>query len=302
MTVFAELDRRAQERFGLVTRAEALALLGRGQTDREVAAGRLVPVHRGVYRCAGSRPSFRQRVLAACLAYDPPAVASHTSAARLWQLGRVATPDVEVVVPRSCAGRRLGVRAHRMALEPHEVSERYGIPVTTPARTLRDLAAVLPPKVLERSLDELIRARTMDRCQLEALLDAHRYGGASTLRRLVADRLAGPSPGDSIWVDRIARWLTGAGLPEPERQYTVVVDDRVCVLDLAYPRQLVAVEFNGWEFHQMRWRVDADHARTTALSLAGWIVVVVTSKHEPDLVVEWVRRALHRADARSGFR
>ncbi|MDQ3757851.1 MAG: hypothetical protein M3394_08375, partial [Actinomycetota bacterium] len=114
-----------------------------GISDRTLAGwvegGRLERVHAGVYRLAGVPPSWEQDVMAAVLAAD--GVASHRTAARLWDM--YDTDAVEVTVPRSRRCLAADVVAHRSGdIVPRHVTRRLGIPVTNPMRTLVDLGAV----------------------------------------------------------------------------------------------------------------------------------------------------------------
>jgi very-short-patch-repair endonuclease len=101
-----------------------------------------------------------------------------------------------------------------------------------------------------------------------------------------------PRAGDSAGVDRVFRWIRRAGLPSPVLGFRVMVAGRRRLVDLAYPAEKIAVEFNGWEFHRMRSRMDADQVRTTELELAGWLVIVVTAAHTEAATIDRIRRAL----------
>lgn len=159
MVSLTQLDDLGRHQFGLITRAQVLAVMSRSQCHRLLEAGVLVRVERGVYRFSGTPPSYRQRAMAVCLAVGAEVAISHLPAAYLWQVPGVAAPPVEITVP---ASRRAGVatvRIHRVPLPAVDVAHRWGIPVTTPARTLIDLSATLPPVLLGRVADELLRRR-----------------------------------------------------------------------------------------------------------------------------------------------
>src|SRR3954471_9971641 len=149
-----EIARLAMRQHGVVARRQLRALgLSNAAVAHRVAAGRLHRVHHGVYAVGHRLLAPRGWWLAAVLACGPGAVLSDASAAALWGLRPSAPirPDVSV---RTSAGRaRPGVRIHRRAgLRPDETTTCDGIPVTTPARTVLDLAARLPPRALERVL------------------------------------------------------------------------------------------------------------------------------------------------------
>ena len=121
-----------------------------------VRTGRLVRVHQGVYAYGHDRLRIEGRWLAAVMACGHGAVLSHRDAAQLWELRQSSSAVIDVTVP-SRAGRirRRGVRVHRSGrLAPDEVTTRSGIPVTTVARTLLDLADVLDSQALRRAVTE----------------------------------------------------------------------------------------------------------------------------------------------------
>lgn len=112
------------------------------------------------------------------------------------------------------------------------------------------------------------------------------------LRELLRARLAHPGVGDSVWEDRVFRWIVAAGEEPPERHVQVLLNGAVRVLDMAYPRRMIAIEFDGFEHHQFRRRYHADAGRYSELALAGWLALKVTSGHSEGEVVDRVRRAL----------
>lgn len=295
----------AAGQYGLVTKAAFEARVGTAGLRRAVRTGYLVPVARGVYRLVGSERSFRQQALAACLVCGPPVVVSHRWAAVLWGTeGLILPSDVEVAVPEHRSARRPGMVVHRVSLPPGDTAVHYGIPVTSPARTLLDLARVLPRGDLERALDDFLRLRA---CTVGAVAARVRQAagpghfGVGRLRALVERRATGGVP-DSPGVARILRWIERAGLPAPQCDYIVRVAGRVRRIDMAYPAERVAIEYNGRAYHQMASRIDEDHARTTELELAGWLVIVVTAAHEEAETVDRIRRALELRGATSAAR
>src|SRR5436190_3653847 len=109
-------------------------------------------MHHGIYRMAGSPPSWRQCLLAAILVVGPGAVASHRAAARLWELDGFADNVVEVSVGRMRMARHGSPRVHRSTdLHLSVATTRFGIPVSSPARTVHDLGAVVRPGVVGQS-------------------------------------------------------------------------------------------------------------------------------------------------------
>jgi hypothetical protein len=168
-----DLDALSSAQLGLLTRRQAVTLLGRRGVAKAVSDRSLVPTRRGVVRCAGTPPTYRQRALAACLACGDPVAVSHTSAAALWAFEAVAPAEqIEVIVPPGRSGRQPDLRVHRCRLAESEVTQRFGIPVTSLARTLLDLAAVVAEPVLARCVDDALRRGTSPEVLERRLLES----------------------------------------------------------------------------------------------------------------------------------
>jgi predicted transcriptional regulator of viral defense system len=142
------LARLAAPQHGVVTIAQLLAAgLDRNAIKYRRRVGRLHLLHRGVYAVGHRPPSPLAAAIAAVLACGPDAVLSHRSAAALWRIVPRWPTTPEVTTPSK--HRRPGIHVHR---SPHaETTIHYGIRVTTPARTLVDLADVLPPETTHPS-------------------------------------------------------------------------------------------------------------------------------------------------------
>ncbi|MDQ4071709.1 MAG: type IV toxin-antitoxin system AbiEi family antitoxin domain-containing protein, partial [Actinomycetota bacterium] len=170
---------RAQE--GVVSTSQLRAVgFGEGAIRRRVEAGRWRRVHRGVYVLGPARLSQRGRWWAALLACGEGAVVSHASAAALWGIRSFESAKTHVTVP-SRSGRRPDERIllHRVAsLHPEAVTWRHRIPVTTPARTLLDLAGTLSCRQLERAFDEAERLplQRLDAVHAQAVANPRRRG------------------------------------------------------------------------------------------------------------------------------
>lgn len=150
----------AGRQHGVVARSQVLAL---GFTDRMIGrrlgSGAWEGMHAGVYRLAAAPDTWKTRCMAACCALGAAAVASHRSAGALWGLDG-CREHVEVTAPGVGERRLAGVVVHRTrSLPVADRAEVDGIPVTRPARTLIDLAAVLAAEELEAALDSAFRER-----------------------------------------------------------------------------------------------------------------------------------------------
>lgn len=153
----------AERQQGLVTSRQLTAVgVGRRTIDRWVASGRLRRVHRGVYSVGPQPLTQRGRWLAGVLAKGPGAALSHQSAAALWGLvGDRREVDVTAPAGNQGKARHPGIRLHRAKLRRDEWMIRGGIPVTTVARTLFDLAETGEPHRLKSAWDEADRLRLL---------------------------------------------------------------------------------------------------------------------------------------------
>lgn len=288
--------RRVRSRLtGPATRADALAAGIRGWQLRHVDVERL---SRDTYLPRALSGEVRSRLAAVLLTAPPGAVASHATAAALWGV-EVPLQDrsdrrVDVTVPMvSRSGSRRDRRVHRTVLPDEDVTRRGSLPVTTPARTWRDLAGVVQPGALLAVTDQLL-ARWVSREDLGDQL-ARRPTGRGSARARAVLPIADPraeSPMESV-----LRWLVHeAGLPAPELQYAVR-DDAGGFLgraDLAWPDRKVLVEFDG-DVHRERDVFVNDLRRQNRLIAAGWTVLRFTSTDvlgRPHEVMTEVRRAL----------
>ena len=172
--------------------------------------GRLHLLHRGVYAVGHRPPSPLATAMAAVLACGPDAALSHGSAAALWQIIPRWHSPTEVTAPTK--HRLKGIRVHRS--RHADTTTHYGIRVTTPSRTLVDLADVLTPKQLTRALNEAQVHRLITANELTTLLT--RYPGRRT-SQLTPERGATRSPLE----DRFVRFLKRHRLPLPEFNQTI---------------------------------------------------------------------------------
>jgi hypothetical protein len=293
------LAQLAVSQHGLVTRAQALSLLSQKQLKQRLSSCRLERVRPGVYRFSGAASSWEQELLAACLAAGPDAASAHLAAGAVWAMPGIHRGEPEVVVPSPRWARLPGVRVHRSdSLYKKHVTIRHDIPVTTAARTLFDLSTVVGPAFLGKLLNSSLRRHIVTLTELRECCDdlAARGRRRLTIVRAVLDeRGLGIDPGDSDPEAKLVGWLLSAGFPRPVQQHQVVVRRRLYLLDLAYPEQKVAIEYDSWEHHGNRDAFDRDSRRRAALSLEGWAYLGVTSAWSKSDLVEAVGRALQRS-------
>ena len=263
----------------MFTRAQVKALgATRGMIDHRLRAGRWERCSRDVLRLAGVPPSWKQSLLAACLAWGALAVASHRAAATLWRLAGLEPGIIELTVPHRWDRAVPGI-VHRNVLERRDATVVDAIPVTTPARTLIDLAAVASMHAVEEALDDALHRRlvTIPRLRLRLRGDQRGRSGAGVMRALLEQRAPSAPPPESVFETRLLRVLRRARLPDPVPQYRVRSGGRtVAVVDFAYPDVKLAIEADSFRWHSDRADWERDRARRNALTLLGWRIIHVT--------------------------
>lgn len=282
----------AEEQHGVVAWRQLLALgLGRGQIEARVNSGKLVPLHRGVFALGHRRIDIRGRWLAAVLACGPNAALSYGSAAQLWGI-RGSRGPIEVT-RRSGHRRPHGVRLHQTrSLPPEHVAVEAAIPVTTPERTLLDLAARLDRVQMERALVAADRAKRIHWPELIAVVEEGRgRKGRTMLRRLCAEVDPGAvNTRSNPEIDFLAL-CREAGLPTP--QTNVLVEGRL--VDFLWPKERLVVEVDSYRYHSDRPAHERDGKSTIALMNAGYKVLRPTDRmleEDPGPVMRLVRRSL----------
>lgn len=270
------LMQAARDQHGVVSHHQLLSL---GLTPRQIdhrAAGVLLAKHRGVFVVGGAPPTWRQDVMAACLAVGPTAVASHRAAAVLWELRGFEHAPVEVTSLRGGVPRVPGVRRHTTdVLGPADRDVRDGIPVTSVARTLLDLGAVVGGDALDGALEDARQRRLVTHPYLWRTLD--RLGvpgrrGVAGLRAVLEAADPSQAPTESALEDRFLRVVRRFGHPEPARQ--VRVDN--LRLDFHFDPWPVVAELNGAKWHSSEADRRRDRRRANRVRAHGLIVCEFT--------------------------
>jgi hypothetical protein len=273
----ATVQEMAAGQHGVISRRQAIeAGVTARMIERRTGSGLWVAVHPGVYRLAGAPETWQQRLLGACLATG--GVASHRAAARLWGLDLPSTERLVVTVMgtsrRSCRGALLH---HTRSLLGADRAVREGIPCTSVARTLVDLAGEVGFDDLEACVDSALRDNLATVRYLERWLPAQGKGGTAGLRELVDDRRR-HRPFGSRREALVSRMLVAAGLPRPTAQHELR-DERgrfLARFDLAWPDWRVAVEFASYRHHFGRRAWRSDTARANRATAHGWRVLTAT--------------------------
>ncbi len=246
----------------------------------------------GVYAISGAPPTWMQTVAAVALTSQPQAWISHETAGTLWAMPGVSDDAIHIVTGLDRRVRLPGVRGHRSgALFDADLTTTRRIPVTSPARSIVDLSAVLTRRQLGSAVDDAVRRQVMSlesfrRCVARLAEAPGRR--TSVLEELLAERLPGYSAGDSDLETRVLRLLVANGYPPPAQQHRVRIGGRTYRIDLAYPVLRLAIELDGWEFHSSRSAFDDDRSRANLLAAHGWTVVRFTSRSTEEEILSCI--------------
>lgn len=295
------LARLAARQHGVVTLRQLYSLgFSNDQVRTRVSAGWLHRLHRGVYAVGHPRLTLHGQWMAAVLAGGTDAVLSHQAAAELWQLRQrrqAGSAPVDITVPHRRGGRRRqGLIVHRvLTLDATETTARDRIPVTTPARTILDLATTLPRRQLERAADEAERLKLCTEGDLGEITRAHKgRAGAGILADLLAEHAIGTTATRNDFEEAFLDLCRTRHLPQPE------VNVRLLdyIVDFLWADAGLVVEVDGRGSHATRRAFQADRDRDGRLAVAGYLVLRFTwwdVTRRPAVVADRVRRLLPAA-------
>jgi predicted transcriptional regulator of viral defense system len=287
----------AERQHGVVARRQLTAAgLSESEVQHRVAAGRLLRLYRGVY-AVGHRQLRREGWwMAAVLTMGSGALLSHRDAAALHGVRWPHDGATDVTVAAKRTAPR-GIRLHRSSRAIEERTVVRAIPTTSLARTLVDLADVIPPHQLARALNEAERLRLFDLRAVESALrrTRNRAGrGPAAMRRALRDHVAlGVQLTRSELEDRFLALILAEGIAPPRMNASAIGLE----VDALWPAHRFVVELDGWAFHRTRQAWQRAHDRDNALEAAGYRVrrftyddVVSRSAH----VAAAIRAALRR--------
>lgn len=261
-------------------------------------SGELLKLHRGVYAVGHAHLRPNGYRLAAVLAVGPGAALSHRDAAALHGLrdGGGTRIDVSTAAERRSTRR---IRVHgRRRLGADDRTTVDGIPVTTIARTLVDLAEVVAPDALNKALNEAERQRTLDVRAIEEALGRRRgrRGPGTAKLRAALNELEhhGAQLTRSPLEDRLLPLLDAHDLPRPATN--AHVEGYEC--DAVWAQARLVVELDGWDTHKTRRAFQHDRTKANALTAAGWTVLRFTHDdlvRRPHETAAAIARQLSRA-------
>jgi very-short-patch-repair endonuclease len=269
---------RASRQHGVVSRQQLVdAGLGRGAIEHRLSIGWLHRMHRCVY-AVGHPPLTREaRWMGAVLAYGDGAGLSHACATALWEIRPYRGEWIDVTIPshNGRKRRRERIRVHRSStLKADDVTTHRGIPVTTVARTLLDVAATLSEPSLARTVEQTEIRRLFDLTAVDETLARNpAHPGAKRLRRALElyrhDELTRSE------LEATFRALCDAhGLPHPLVNH--IVDGKE--VDFLWPDQRLIVETDGRATHFTIAAYEGDRARDAYLLTLGYRVLRFTER------------------------
>jgi hypothetical protein len=289
--------RAAAECHGVLSLAELFACgLDHNAIARRCASGRLHRLYPGVYAVGHDNPPRSGHLLAAVKACGDGALLSHWSAAMHWGLLPWHERRIDVTV---VGGRRVveGVRVHRTStLERPDRRRHDGVPVTSPARTIVDLAGSATPKALRRATREA-QGRFLASVP-EILRVVERSGRKRGVRALRAIVSTGPAPTRSELEDVVLDLLLTTDLPHPDVNEPLHLDGRKVIPDFRWPDLRLVVEADGAAWHDDKLAREDDAERQALLEQHGEHVLRVTWDQAVARPAQTANRVLRAAASR----
>ena len=290
---------------GIVTRAQLLDL---GASDHEIVRrlrnGRIDQLHDGVYYLDSVPATWFTDVRAAVYACGPAAVASHRTGSAIWELDGLSTHIIEISVPYTKSPEPSGVVVHRTR-RPNPYTERTAIPVTVAEKTIMDMAAIVPPRVLAKLARSAVYQdhTTADRLD-EAIgkFGGRGVTGTRVMRRMLAT-LFDDFSGSVSEVD-LRTIVVDAPIPQPVQQLRVHLPTGANAYpDFAWPDLMRIVDVDGFGAHGSPDQLDADLRRQNLLMELGWEIRRFTARRireDPHSVREEIVQFVNRPSVNAG--
>lgn len=264
--------------------------VGQDAIEYRVHIGRLHPLFTGVYAVGTPTPPQRGLFMGAVLSCGEGALLSYTSAGAHRNLMKLGWGDVHVTVLRGHCADRDGIRVHRVRrLHPDDCDVLDGIPVTSLARTLLDLAEVVPRRKLVYALEQAERLRVLDMSALDACMTRNR--GRRGLKALTAaikevepEAEHTRSKMERLFIDFCRRYE----LKIPAMNVSV----EGFAVDGLWADAKLVLELDSWTYHRSRRSFEEDRRRDAVLKLSGYGVLRVTYRwliEEPDDLARTIR-------------
>ena len=293
--------RLAGAHLGIVTRAQ---LLGAGVSPKQIqdrlCRGLLRAIARGLYAVEGWPLRFEREVLTVERRH-PRAVAASRTAARLWPMPGFGSAGLEFLSTSSRPPHYAGVTIRSTVLLPETdvVTRPDGIVLTSPGRTIFDLANQLDPKALAPVIERAVIGRLLTLRGAEMVierLDTVGHRGAGELALLLRQLRDGGRFAMSDFERIVLALIEDAGLPTPVRQYPLrSIDGRRINADFAYPEVRIAVEADSRTWHSTEDDFQRDIDRDRVYAELGWSKVPVSRRdalERPEAFLRVLRRVL----------
>lgn len=263
-----------QKQSGTVSAAQALTILTKREWTTLRDSALLHPLPYNVYGLTTTPTSWLQKVWVAVLRFDSSVVAS-VSAARLYGLIHFAkTPTIVLALPPNASSHcepNLVLHRTRLYDAPgfHSVHES-GLPITTPAQTVVELAKTLPFSKLQQCYRALVHRTLLTRSELSAHLQLLPQTGIKGRKRVLALLEDEHSEAfESQFELRAFEMLVSSGLEPPTPQHPIITPKSTYRADLAYPKSKLCIELDG-PMHDSLESSAKDRKRDAALLAAGW--------------------------------
>jgi very-short-patch-repair endonuclease len=277
----ADLDRAvaalAGRQHGVVARWQLLQLgLTESMIKTRLRHGALHRLHHGVFAYGHRSITTESRWMAATLAFGPHAVLSHRSAGHLWGLVPRARIAPEVTRPGR-ARRRPHLVVHEAVLPGDEVGRWWGIPVTSVARTMLDLAATRSEREVERAWDQMEFREYRLALSVPDLLKRHPgHPGSVLLWRLAKRKTLPVGITRNDFEEAFLGLIDSHGLPRPRMNAHIALRGRFYEVDCLWEGQRVAIELDGGAAHKTLKAFNDDRERDRILSAEGFTANRIT--------------------------
>lgn len=302
------IARIAEAQHGLVTHAQLVGFgISASAIRKRVERGRLHLIHSGVYAVGHALLSREGRFMAGVLACGDGAVLSHVSAAEHWGLIDPVRGNADVTAPNRRGRIPAGITAHRDgALLESDCTELNGIPCTTVARTLLDLAAVLPPWELRKAVAEAEVLRLLRVPHVRTLIRRCRGRRGVARLRLCIDELDPSTKRTRSELERMFLALCKrSGLPRPEVNVPLEAAGLRLKPDFLWRDARLIIEADSRKFHGTGSAFELDRHREQRFFAAGWQVVRCTWRQvekNPHELIRLLRAGFEKATGSDGPR
>jgi very-short-patch-repair endonuclease len=272
--------------------------------DDWVRDSRLRRLFRGVYLLEPAQLTQRGRFVGAVIACGPDAVISHRSAAFLLGISERSPRVIDLIASGKRSSSMDGIRVHEVPYPAKlEVVRAHGIPCTSVARTIVDLAGVHGEAQMRDVFARAAARKVLDLGAIEGVLDGGtRRRGAPCLRRVIADWrpvVATTNYGDvrSLFEAKLLPLIAAADLPMPQVNALVRTAEETFEVDLLWPAARFIVEADGRAHHGTDRAFERDRHRDRELLAADHHVLRVTwreAEREPAKILAVIRAELQR--------